>query len=137
MWSIWWLRCIGEDMISGYENSASAAASASLPASANVNNASEAIDWGSARGLDGGLHVVLGLPAPLTARAVVAALAAEGLLVAPLDDYALADRAEEEALVLGYGSASDLELTAALSTIDRTVRALLGSDAGVRGIPGG
>ena len=47
MWSIWWLRCIGEDMISGYENSASAAASASLPARANVNNASEAIDWGS------------------------------------------------------------------------------------------
>ncbi|MCJ1704563.1 PLP-dependent aminotransferase family protein [Rathayibacter sp. VKM Ac-2926] len=102
-----------------------------------VRDFSEAIDWGSARGLDGGLHVVLGLPAPLTARAVVAALAAEGLLVAPLDDYALADRAEEEALVLGYGSASDLELTAALSTIDRTVRALLGGGPAVRGIPGG
>lgn len=94
----------------------------------------ERIEWGSALGLDGGLHVVLTLPEPLAARGVAASLEQEGLLVAVLDDYALADRAAQQALVLGYGGAGDLELSAALETIDRTVRLLL---RGARGISGG
>lgn len=96
----------------------------------------ERIAWGSALGLDGGLHAVLTLPSPLEAVAVTAALEREGLLVAALDDYALAARSPVQALVLGYGAAGDLELTSALETIDRTVRDLL--RAGPRdGIPGG
>ncbi|MBF4462727.1 MULTISPECIES: PLP-dependent aminotransferase family protein [unclassified Rathayibacter] len=91
----------------------------------------EAIDWGTARGLDGGLHVVLSLPSPLDASAVCAALLEEGLLVATLHDYALSGRADSEALVLGYGNAGDLELGSALTLVDRTVRRLL-----ARGIPG-
>lgn len=84
----------------------------------------EAVPWGRASGLDGGLHVVLSLPAPLESAAVAAALLREGLLVATLHDYAFSGRSGTEALVLGYGHSGDLELTSALALIDRTVRAL-------------
>ena len=94
---------------------------------------SERIDWGEARGLDGGLHVVLSLPRSLAASDVAEALAREGLEVATLDAYALSGRADRPALVLGYGHLTDLELTASLGTIDRTVRHL----AHERGIPEG
>ncbi|MCM6764172.1 PLP-dependent aminotransferase family protein, partial [Rathayibacter sp. ZW T2_19] len=94
------------------------------------------IDWGEARGLDGGLHVVLTLPASLEASDVAAALAAEGLEVATLDAYAVSGHADESALVLGYGHLSDLELSSSLETIDRTVRRLA-HGAGRRGIPEG
>ncbi|QHC66168.1 aminotransferase class I/II-fold pyridoxal phosphate-dependent enzyme [Rathayibacter sp. VKM Ac-2759] len=102
-----------------------------------VRRFAEGIDWGSASGLDGGLHVVLSVPLP--AGEVAAALLEEGLRVATLHEYALSGRAEEEALVLGYGGASDLELAEALGVLDRTVRRLTGSagSPGVRGIPGG
>jgi GntR family transcriptional regulator/MocR family aminotransferase len=95
----------------------------------------ESVPWGRASGLDGGLHVVLSLPAPLDAHAVAAALLREGLLVATLHEYALSGRAATEALVLGYGHVGDLELAAALDLVDRTVRAL--AAGAVRGIPGG
>ncbi|OOB90815.1 aminotransferase-like domain-containing protein, partial [Rathayibacter sp. VKM Ac-2630] len=94
---------------------------------------SERIDWGEARGLDGGLHVVLSLPRSLAASDVADALAREGLEVATLDAYALSGGADRPALVLGYGHLTDLELTASLGTIDRTVRRL----AHERGIPEG
>lgn len=100
-----------------------------------VRGFAEDLPWGRASGLDGGLHVVLSLPAPLESAAVAAALLREGLLVATVHDYAFSGRSGTEALVLGYGHSGDLEVTSALALIDRTVRAL--SLAACRGIPEG
>jgi len=65
-------------------------------------------------GLDGGLHVVVHTGAD--ASALVERAAARGVRVASLADYAVIDRGQH-GLVLGYGSATDLELARALEVL--------------------
>ncbi|GAA2466276.1 PLP-dependent aminotransferase family protein [Agromyces soli] len=69
--------------------------------------------------IDGGLHAVLELPDRAAERALVARLAEEGVIVAPLAQYAVGgDRGAGPAgVVLGYAGVGDLALAAALERI--------------------
>ncbi len=69
-------------------------------------------------GLDAGLHAVLELPAGTDAAAVTDAAARDGVLVAPLGEYTVSPRPDlPPAIVLGYGDATDDDLTRAIDTI--------------------
>lgn len=83
------------------------------------------VEWGGVSGLDGGLHAVIALPSGVAADAVVAAMADRGVLLAPLDDYAVSGRATSSGVVLSYGGVGDLALVRALREVDAVVRGLL------------
>jgi GntR family transcriptional regulator/MocR family aminotransferase len=69
-------------------------------------------------GLDAGLHAVLELPADADETAVTGAAARDGVLVAPLGDYAVPPPPDlPPAIVLGYGDATDDDLRRAVDTI--------------------
>jgi GntR family transcriptional regulator/MocR family aminotransferase len=68
-------------------------------------------------GLDGGLHAVVRFPSSRPAATVVRDLLHDGVTVAELSDYAVSEPSNWNGLVIGYGSPTDLELTAALERI--------------------
>lgn len=74
--------------------------------------------------LEGGLHAILRLPAPVDAEDLAARALIRGVRVVPLAPY-YAHRPLENGLVIGYGAPSDLQLTRALDIllelIDTTV----------------
>ncbi|PWJ55380.1 transcriptional regulator, GntR family [Quadrisphaera granulorum] len=72
-----------------------------------------------ARGAAAGLHVVVELPDGADAAAVVAALAADGYLVADLTAYAVARADLPPAVVLGYGPATLDQLRGAVAALAR------------------
>ncbi|GGI45301.1 GntR family transcriptional regulator/MocR family aminotransferase [Agromyces flavus] len=79
------------------------------------------IDGAPLSGLDGGLHAVIGLPAHTVADAVVARLASDGVLVAPLSDYSAIPGEGPSGLVLGYASPPDSRLAGALRLVRAAV----------------
>ena len=72
-------------------------------------------------GLDGGLHAVIGLPSHAVAARVVARLATDGVLVAPLSDYSAIPEQGPSGLVLGYASPPDSRLAGALRLVRAAV----------------
>jgi GntR family transcriptional regulator/MocR family aminotransferase len=74
--------------------------------------------------LEGGLHAVVRLPAPVNAGELAAMALTRGVRVVPLAPY-YAHRPPENGLVIGYGAPTDLQLTRALDIllqlIDTTV----------------
>jgi len=75
-------------------------------------------------GLDAGLHAVLDLPPGTDTEALTRQLAAEGVTVADLSEYAVADAIARDrpALVIGYGNASPLQLEHAVRLVMRSLR---------------
>ncbi|WP_187279452.1 PLP-dependent aminotransferase family protein [Quadrisphaera setariae] len=82
-----------------------------------------------ARGAAAGLHVVVELPAGTDSAAVVAAVEAQGHLLADLAAYAVARTDLPPAVVLGYGAATVAELRGAVTALARAVPADGGCDA--------
>ncbi|MFJ4221721.1 PLP-dependent aminotransferase family protein [Curtobacterium luteum] len=76
-----------------------------------------------ARALDGGLHAVVTWPGPATGRAVVDRMAAHGVLVAALDDYALRPGSLPTGVVLGYGALTSTELDRVLGLLVSAIAA--------------
>ncbi|MRG59869.1 aminotransferase class I/II-fold pyridoxal phosphate-dependent enzyme [Agromyces sp. CFH 90414] len=74
--------------------------------------------------LDGGLHAVLQLPDAAIADAVVARLAGEGIVVAPLSAYVVEGGIGPSGIVIGYAGAADTALAAALTRIRAGVERL-------------
>ena len=74
-------------------------------------------------GLDGGLHAVLGLPDAATAAAVADRLAAEGVAVASLAEYAAVPGDGRAGLVFGYAGPTDTLLAEGLERIRAAVAA--------------
>lgn len=72
-------------------------------------------------GSSAGLHLVVRLPPGTPTPAVLRVLAADGVLLADLDDYRVAS-AGDPAVVLGYGAAGVLELEEAVAALARAVR---------------
>ncbi|WP_353829309.1 PLP-dependent aminotransferase family protein [Agromyces sp. SYSU T0242] len=72
-------------------------------------------------GLDSGLHAVVGLPDHDTAGRVVDRLAADGVDVAPLAEYAVEPGRGPAGIVIGYGSPSDVALARALARLRTAV----------------
>ncbi|GGG68825.1 HTH-type pyridoxine biosynthesis transcriptional regulator PdxR [Kocuria dechangensis] len=66
--------------------------------------------------LEGGLHAVLRLPAPVDAEDLAAMALTRGVRVVPLTRY-YAHRPPENGLVIGYGAPTDLQLTRALDIL--------------------
>ncbi|MEX5237588.1 PLP-dependent aminotransferase family protein [Kocuria arenosa] len=66
--------------------------------------------------LEGGLHAVVRLPAPVDAEDLAAVALTHGVRIVPLALY-YAHQPPENGLVIGYGAPSDLQLTHALDTI--------------------
>ncbi|MBC3760222.1 MocR-like pyridoxine biosynthesis transcription factor PdxR [Quadrisphaera oryzae] len=71
------------------------------------------------RGAAAGLHVVVELPAGTDAAAVVAAVRADGFVLADLAAYAVARTDLPPAVVLGYGAATLTELRGAVTALVR------------------
>lgn len=70
-----------------------------------------------ARALNGGLHAVVTWSGPVTARAVVARMAAAGVLVSALDEYEVAPGSAPAGVVLGYGALTSPQLDRALDVL--------------------
>ncbi|WP_286311090.1 MocR-like pyridoxine biosynthesis transcription factor PdxR [Agromyces mangrovi Wang et al. 2018] len=68
-------------------------------------------------GLDGGLHAVLELHSEASARRLVTDLAADGVVVAPLADYAASAPPRRHGIVVGYAGVTDTALAHALARI--------------------
>ncbi|WP_353808000.1 PLP-dependent aminotransferase family protein [Agromyces sp. SYSU T00194] len=68
-------------------------------------------------GLDGGLHAVLEVDSAASARDLVARLARDGVVVAPLADYAASRPARRHGIVVGYAGVTDTALATALGRI--------------------
>ncbi|SDQ44086.1 GntR family transcriptional regulator / MocR family aminotransferase [Curtobacterium sp. UNCCL20] len=70
-----------------------------------------------ARALNGGLHAVVTWSGPATARAVVARMAAAGVLVSALDEYEVDPGSAPAGVVLGYGALTSPQLDRALDVL--------------------
>ncbi|WP_147106427.1 PLP-dependent aminotransferase family protein [Nesterenkonia populi] len=69
----------------------------------------------------GGLHAIIHTPSP--ADQLAASLRKDGIAVGLLSDYGFGELCEEEnALVIGYGNVTSLQLTQALARMDRILR---------------
>ncbi|MFF0988701.1 MocR-like pyridoxine biosynthesis transcription factor PdxR [Kocuria nitroreducens] len=66
--------------------------------------------------LEGGLHAVVRLPAPVDAEDLAATALTHGVRVVPLTPY-YAHQPPDNGLVIGYGAPSDLQLTHALDIL--------------------
>ncbi|MFC9917308.1 MocR-like pyridoxine biosynthesis transcription factor PdxR [Agromyces binzhouensis] len=88
-----------------------------------VIEALDGIDGAPLSGLDGGLHAVVGLPSPSASARVVARLADDGILVAPLAEYSAVPGEGPSGIVLGYASPPDSRLADALARVRAVVEA--------------
>lgn len=75
--------------------------------------------------LDGGLHAVLRFRTPVDADAVVAAVRERGVRIVTLATYYIRNPAPN-GLVIGYGSATDLQLAQALQVLNEVLDAATG-----------
>ena len=76
----------------------------------------------------GGLHTVIRLPDEAMAGRIVDRLAADGIAVSSLDDYAVVRGEGPAGIVLGYASPTDTQLADALLRIRATLIAEVGTD---------
>ena len=95
------------------------------------------IDRAPIQALGGGLHAVVRLPDHATADAAIARLAADGIAVSSLDDYAVAPGEGPAGLVIGYASPSDTQLADALVRVRAAVLATLAGPEAGGTLPGG
>ncbi|WP_430646890.1 PLP-dependent aminotransferase family protein [Agromyces sp. GXS1127] len=86
-----------------------------------VIDALDGVDRAPLSGLDGGLHAVVGLPSHAAAERVVARLAIDGVLVAPLSEYSAMPGEGPSGIVLGYASPPDSRLAGALARVREAV----------------
>jgi GntR family transcriptional regulator / MocR family aminotransferase len=89
-----------------------------------VQDALDGIPGAPLSGLDGGLHAVVRMREHAASDAVVAGLAAEGIVVASLGEYSAVPGEEEPGIVFGYAGPSDTVLVEALGRIRAAILAV-------------